>query len=186
MSNTQSMLTGGGYAAVEPPPPRLDGRGRHRSNVFVSAALYSDGGSAPAMIRNLSESGALVEGPVLPPPGTQVRLRRGSFEVTGVVVWQNSRRVGLKFDSSISVDDWLPSATRKHQALVDKMIHDVRTSVVERLNPPSLEPVWTAEKIASFLECVAEEFSTDGRIVDEHSDQLQRLEIVVQRIRRLA
>ena len=186
MSNTQTMLSGGGYVTVESPPRRLDGRVRHRSNVFVSAALDSDGGSAPAMVRNLSETGALIEGPVLPRPGTQIRLRRGSFEVAGVVVWQNSRRAGLKFDSSISVDVWLLSAIGKHQTLVDKIVHDVRTSVVERHSPPSLAPVWTAEKIASFLECVAEELSSDGRIVAEHSNQLQRLEIAVQHIRRLA
>ena len=186
MSNTQTSLTGAGYVTVESPPRRPDGRVRHRSNVFVSAALYSDDGSAPAMVRNLSETGALIEGPVLPPPGTKIRLRRGSFEVAGIVVWQISRRVGLKFDSSISVDDWLPSATRKHQALVDKMVHDVRTSALERHNPPSLPPVWTADRIASFLECVAEEFSSDGRIVAEHSDKLQQLEIAVQHIRRLA
>ena len=186
MCNTQTMLTSVGHAAVELPPQRLDGRVRHRSNVFVSAALYSDSGSAPAVIRDLSESGALVEGPVLPPPGSRIRLRRGSFEVAGKVVWQNGRRAGLEFGSSISVDDWLPSATRKHQALVDEIVHDVRTGVAERHNRPSLEPAWTAEKIASFLERVAEEFSSAGRTVAEHSDQLQRLEIAVQHIRRLA
>lgn len=183
-SRTQTTYSNGD---AESPPHRVDNRARERSHLFVSVILNSDGGSAPALIRNLSQSGALVECPVVPPAGTRVRICRGDLEVGGVVIWQNGRRAGLKFDSSIAINDWLPNATRNHQALVDKMVHEVRTNAAgpRTAIPPDAQPVWTAGKIASLVEQVAEEFSRDQRIVAEHSDKLQQLEIAVQHIRQL-
>ncbi len=187
MSTSRTLMTSGGYFEVEAPQARLDSRVRHRSNVFVAAALDSDFGSGPAMVRNLSEVGALVEGPILPPPGTRVRLRRGVLEVAGTLVWQNGRRAGLKFDSSIAVDDWLPSSSRKHQALVDEAVHNIRTSALDVHKPAASagQPGWNAEKIASLVQRVAEGLSADGRIVSEYSEALQQLEMAVQHLRRL-
>jgi hypothetical protein len=67
------------------------------------------------------------------------------------------------------------------------MIDEVRTKAVER--PGSVagakEVIWNAEKIAELIERMAARLSSDDRIVAEHSEELQLLEIAVQHLRRL-
>jgi len=188
MFSSRTRTASGAYGQVERPSRELDCRSRHRNNVFISATLYGEENSYPVTVRNLSESGALVEGPALSRAGTRFRLRRGSLEVAGAVMWQKGSNAGLQFDLLIAVDDWLPNAMRKHQALVDKMVHDVQLGFQKRRGPPSTheQAVWNAERIALLVEWIAEEFSSDGRIVAEHSEKLQQLDIAVQHLRRLS
>lgn len=187
MSNLRTSIAHGDNADAENPSRQRDSRARQRNNLFVSAVLSSDNGYGSAIVRNLSETGALVEAPVLPPPGTKIRLRRAGLEVPGTIVWQNHRRAGLKFQSPISVDDWLPGAARKHQALVDRMVDEVRTKAVAQPSSEAgpEEVIWNAEKIATLIERIAARLSGDDRIVAEHSEELQQLEIAVQHLRRL-
>ena len=56
----------------------FDVRREPRTNMFVMATIYADTGSAPVKVRNLSSTGALIEGEVLPPLGATVRLRRAA------------------------------------------------------------------------------------------------------------
>jgi hypothetical protein len=51
------------------------------------ATIYTDNGSMPVRLRNLSAKGALAEGSDLPSVGEKVRLCRGSLEIAGELVW---------------------------------------------------------------------------------------------------
>lgn len=53
-------------------------------------------------LRNLSATGAMVEGEHGLAPGVEIVLRKDELAVPGRVVWVDGRRVGLEF--SISVD----------------------------------------------------------------------------------
>lgn len=161
--------------------------------MFVSAALYHDGGCSSATVRNLSESGALVEAPVLPSPGTLIRLSRGALSVAGTVVWRRGGKAGLRFDSAITVDQWLPTRLARGQARVDEMVHQVRTGVAPKADgaaqsaaSPALTAQQELEAIASSIERVAEALSTDPLVVAQHGWKLQQLEVGIQYLRRVA
>src|SRR5215210_4712030 len=94
------------------PTPAPENRIESRSNIFVVATLYWPQGSAPVRIRNLSPSGALIEGAIPAPVGSQVRLCRGRHSVSGHLVWIEANKAGLRFAASATVTDWLPSGNR--------------------------------------------------------------------------
>ena len=171
----------------------LESRGKARTNMFVSAALYHDGGCSSATVRNLSELGALVEAPVLPSPGTLIRLSRGALSVAGTVVWRRGGKAGLRFESAITVDEWLPTRSGRGQARVDEMVHQVRTGAAPKVDhtpPTAVSPALAAPKeleaIASSIERVAEALSSDPLVVAQHGWKLQQLEVGIQQLRRVA
>ena len=166
-----------------------DSRSTSRTNLFVSAALYGDGDCCAAKIRNLSATGALVEAPVLPSAGTQIRLRRGNLEVGGEVVWCEGGRAGLKFTSVITVADWLPRRQGADQARVDEIVHQVRMGPAHaRFDQPNrltdAAPSQDIEAATSLIERVADALTTDAHVVAHHGWKLQQLEVAVQQIRR--
>ena len=174
----------------EAPSRRLEARCSQRTNLFVAAALYNSVSSCPVKVRNLSESGALVEASVLPPPATKIRLCRGSLAVSGKVVWQRAGRAGLRFDSAITVSDWLPKSATQHQSRVDEMVHHVKmgrpadsTPLSEALALSQGPQEW--EALASSIEQLADDLAADSHLVAYHSWKLQKLEMIAQEIRRI-
>src|SRR5579885_2200883 len=92
-------------------PPSLQGRGsdaraEQRASLYLAAALYCDGSSSLVKIRNISPTGALVEGPLIPAPGSLVQLVRGQLIVHGLVAWSADARCGLKFSGTVEVQKW--------------------------------------------------------------------------------
>src|SRR4051812_26580730 len=77
-----------------------------RSSIYLAAAMYCDGTSVPVKIRNISNTGALVESAVAPPVDTIVQLVRGGLIVRGVVAWSAAGRCGLNFSGCIDVQQW--------------------------------------------------------------------------------
>ena len=89
--------------------------------MFLVATLYAGHASAPVRVRNLSHSGALVEGADLPAAGSVITLRRGPLEAGGAVVWAEAGRAGLSFRAPVAVSDWLPTKEAARQARVDQI-----------------------------------------------------------------
>jgi hypothetical protein len=177
----------------EAPQRRLDGRSGQRTNMFISAALYSEGECCPAKVRNLSDFGALVEASVLPSPGTTIRLCRGSLAVSGEIVWRRGGKAGLRFNSAVTVADWLPNGSCRDQSRVDEIVHQVRTGAAPAIesNMPqhrveSLSISQELKAIASSVERLAETFAADTYVLGNHGSKLQQLEVLTQRIRRIA
>ena len=77
-----------------------------RTNLLLSAAIESNGVSAPVRIRNLSEHGALIEGAALPPIGSSLILRRLQLEMRATVIWSDKGRCGVRFEGMIAVAGW--------------------------------------------------------------------------------
>ena len=88
--------------------------------MFLVATLYHGRASNPVRVRNLSASGALVEGASLPPVGTGIILRRGALEPPGSMIWSEGKRAGLAFDVQLDVAAWLPAKEAKGQTQVDQ------------------------------------------------------------------
>jgi hypothetical protein len=174
---------------------QCEARREPRTNMFVMATIYADTGSAPVKVRNLSSSGALVEGGVLPPPGATFRLCRGSLNITGEVVWSRDGRAGLRFASGVSVADWLPrgKATAPQQR-VDDIVQYAKASLIPTSISPEDCPIFETNKLSSLdmtrlrqaIESLAEDLANDPLIVERHASKLQTLDIAAQALRKLA
>ena len=109
-----------------PPSSANDSREQSRTHLFVVAILCSGTASASVHIRNLSPSGALIEGCILPEPGTKIALRRGSLQTTGRVAWKLGRRAGISFDATAYVADWMSGQGNPAQCRADDFISNYR------------------------------------------------------------
>lgn len=104
-----------------------DGRRDQRSHLFVAATLYSDAGSAPVRIRNMSQSGGLIEASAIPDPGAAVILRRGSLQTAGHIAWKVEGKAGIAFSTRVNVGDWLSRQVRGHQDQVDEIVSSLKS-----------------------------------------------------------
>lgn len=85
-------------AAQEPSFARRHARVR----VLLSAKLVTTTDETSVTIRDLSLSGAMVQGRFLPRVGSDIILTRGSFEIFAAVVWCRGDTCGVEFDSPLS------------------------------------------------------------------------------------
>lgn len=163
-----------------------------RTNMFVLATISALSASGPVKIRNLSPSGALVEGAVLPPAGEQVELRRGARVAYGRVAWCQNGKAGLRFDGRLQISDWMPNGDQGQQR-VDSVVEELKdngvtaSSLVDssisqfaRLAPSDLR------RLARELDVLADEFAEDIYVVGRFGTKLQTLDIVSQVLRRLS
>ena len=177
-----------------PESDRGDARREARKSMFVMATLYAATGSAPVKVRDMSPGGALIEGGVVPAPGTNVRLCRGSLSVTGKVTWTKEARAGLSFDSTIRPDAWLPtSRAASPQQRVDEAVQQVKASMLDPAPlaaPTSTEPTPTTAleltRLRRAIEDLAEDLADDPALLARHAPKLQALDLASQILRKLA
>ena len=118
-------------------PDRPDcSRRAPRTNMFVIADLASTTASGKVKIRNMSASGAMIEGPALPPSSAHCRIRRGGLELEGEVVWVAGNRAGIRFDGTAHVADWLPNGGRT-QSDVDRAVAEAKNGYATHRTPPA-------------------------------------------------
>lgn len=119
-----------------------------RSNVFLGAVLYAGSKSCPVRIRNLSASGALLDGANLPNGGAKVRLQRGNVCAIGEVAWKRGNLAGIRFAQPILVPEWVKPTGHAGQRRVDMVVAAVRDdltvgpkpeSTMSAEDPPSLK-----------------------------------------------
>ena len=58
-------------------------------------------GQGEARVRNISCTGAMIEGPEVPPKGRDIVLRAQGMEFFGRVVWSDGCRCGIQFDDAL-------------------------------------------------------------------------------------
>jgi hypothetical protein len=189
-ARTPSSPSGPDDASACPP---ADGRREARSNIFVVATIYSEAGSGPVRIRNLSHGGALVEGAVIPSEHSAVRLDRGSVSVSGHVAWQVGNRAGLRFDSAVSVPEWLPGGTRETgQQRVDEIVHTYKSGKGATSPSPPAPIPGESDLPADFADLhraltrIAEEFAEDPVICTRHPTALQTIDVAAQTFAKFA
>lgn len=164
-----------------------------RTNLFAMATIYTECGSMPVKLRNISSRGALAEGPVLPVVGTRVRLCRGSLEVTGEIVRCQEGTVGVCFEAAVSVDDWLPRGRAvAAQQQIDELVHKARGE--RAISPPAARDDFRSViptaldlmRLKQALEALSENLVDDPLVVERHGARLQVLDVVAQALRKLA
>jgi len=80
-------------------------RASKRARVLLMARLETDTGEIEARLRDLSQKGALLECPQVPPVGSEVMFVRGATRVPARVAWAGADRVGLEFHHQIDEDE---------------------------------------------------------------------------------
>ena len=85
----------------------IDTRNIKRDSLFQLAQvrLYGSANSDRVKVRNLSDTGMMVQGELLVEEGQRVIVTlRNIGEVGGKVVWVNSAKCGIAFDETIDAD----------------------------------------------------------------------------------
>jgi hypothetical protein len=168
-----------------------DARTEARSNIYVAAKIASAEACGPVCIRNLSATGALIEGGALPPQGSRVRVSRGSLSTTGTVAWREANRAGVRFDSAVSVAAWLPRGPRTQQQRIDEAVHAFKhgvapLSVVPKTSGGGEDLANELRELEQKLRAVAEQLSSDVLVCERHLAAVQVIDIATNRLAELA
>lgn len=174
-----------------------------RKNLFLSATVELGEHSCPVRIRNLSAGGAMFDGPVLPPAGTTIYLRRLEVSAPARVAWSRDGRCGVAFDSAISIDDWITGVYSPNrsgtlgQSRVDAIQAAVRAGETFAEAPdlavlPSAPPIDYSRQVAleldnvkDLLDGVGLALADDVEILMRHEQELQKFDLAVQVIEHL-
>jgi len=99
-----------------------DSRRHERIETVIPVSLHSNGEDVPAVVRNISPAGAMVEASLSTSTGDPVHLVRGELCAKGTVIWCLGDRRGMQFSAQIDVDAWLAPAAKAGQARVDEIV----------------------------------------------------------------
>ncbi len=158
-----------------------------RTNLLMSATIEAEDINAAVRIRNLSETGALLEGATLPKVGARLVLRRLQLEIGGTVIWSANARCGVAFEGTISVAGWrsgnwiAPIGGAADQARVDGIQAAVRTGslIVE---PSKSRPEWISDQVDADIDArIADELAALRDMLENLGEQLSEEAVVVQR-----
>jgi len=157
-----------------------------RKNLMLAAAIESAGTRAPVRIRNLSETGAMLDGAALPAPGASLLLIRADIQVSASVVWCAGGRCGIRFDNiAASVDEWVTGkraavfAGQQGQARVDAIQSVVRSGAA--LPSEAAAPAGAAISAAELERRIAEEIIYVQRLIDALGEELIEDPVMLQR-----
>lgn len=184
---------------------RPDLRGSRRTNLLLTAIAEFNGLSAQVRIRNVSETGALLEGAHLPAKGGRLWLKRADLQVAGTVAWAGAGKAGIQFDERVRVEFWSGGKPKpielsglRDQRRVDAIQQAVRaglsTSAYEDRTSSAAEApgqlnVRMAEEInyvARLIESFGDELAGDPAILHKHAKGLQSIDLANQILTQLA
>lgn len=184
------------------PEGSIEDRAAPRTNLLLAATAEVGGRSLPVRIRNLSESGAMVEGAGLPEAGLPLILMRGDLQVAATVAWAAGGRRGVRFAGPTPVNEWTGGKPRpidctglRDQRRVDAIQAEARA------DPPALRALRASETpsapppaptdldnrlaeelgyVQRLLEGLGDELIADLLLIQRHGKSLQSLDLVGQ------
>ena len=175
-----------------------------RKNVMLAATISASMLTAPVRIRNLSEAGAMIDGPALPDRGSTLTLNRLEMSIAATVIWKREGRCGLALSGPIMVEDWIAGVckTPGHGSLgqlrVDQIQEAIRNGAALPLeteppapNPADADPIErriAAElaRVKRMLDEVSEELTDDIDILTRHQQAVQNFDIAAMIVESLA
>ncbi|HEX8574593.1 MAG TPA: PilZ domain-containing protein [Allosphingosinicella sp.] len=177
-------------------------RASPRTNLLLAATAEVDGRDVAVRIRNLSETGALIEGGGLPEAGVRLVVKRGDLAVAATVAWASGGKRGVRFDAPTPVSEWTGGKPRplectglRDQRRVDAIQAEARADAVAgracrsaapEPSPPSAYPDLDSSLadelgyVQRLLETLGDELIADLFLVQRHGQSLQRLDLVGQ------
>lgn len=167
-----------------------DARGATRASIYLAASLYCDGSASPVKIRNISSTGALVEGAAMPSIGSLVQLVRGNLIVHSLVARSEDGKCGLKFSGSVDVGEWIAAPSNTEQQRVDEVVRLVKAGAVPLPVPQLVDPADVPRRsqdscadlrrACELLGNLGSALAGDLDIVARHGSALQNLDIAMQ------
>jgi hypothetical protein len=168
-----------------------------RTNLMLAATVESSGRFSAVRIRNLSETGALIEGSGLPAAGSSVLLKRGDLQVAATIAWAAGERRGVRFISPTPVQEWAGGKIKvaepgnlRDQSRVDAFQAEARSSPPPAPAPAALDTATRelldtrlADELAyvqRLLETVGDELITEPLFVQRHAQTLQGIDLASQ------
>ena len=161
-----------------------DHRAEGRANVFLGAVLDSAAGSIPVRVRNISASGALIEGPILPAPEAKVRLVRGPLQATGTLAWEAQNHAGVSFEEPINVEAWVQRIGHSGQQRVDSVVAAIRRG--EPVRSRTDEPADPLAGLSRALDELCDRLAASAEFPPGLGDDLLKLDVIAQSLRDLA
>lgn len=158
---------------------------QHRSKVMLAAVIVVDFDWIDVRIRDLSRSGALLEGNIAIPVGKSVEIKRNEHSVSGEVVWSSGNRCGVAFASKIVIEDWVgASLPAAKEPMSLSVVGENSTTCVEpgRQSGPAAQglaaqlPRRVGEEIAyvqRLIEAIALDLSSSPAGAHRHASSLQ-------------
>jgi hypothetical protein len=183
------------------PESGVEDRVAPRTNLLLAATAEVVGRSLPIRIRNISETGALVEGAGLPEAGVALVLMRGDLQVAATVAWAAGSRRGVRFAGPTPVNEWTGGKPKaidctglRDQRRVDAIQAGARAAPVIGRALRSPEGPATKPAVADLdarladelgyvqrlLESLGDELIADLLLIQRHGKSLQRLDLVGQ------
>ena len=192
-----------GLEASEIATPPADQPSRDpRTKVLLTARIVAGRIEASVRIRNMSASGAMIEGSSLPPVGAQLTLIRSDCEVGAEVVWASAGKCGVRFAGSVAVADWVAgsaaSSRVRTQAQIDALQADIRSGalpppVTEKQPSSRLElgelDARLVEEVAylrRLVETIGDELSNEPLMLSRHMRTLQQFDVLAQALGHVA
>ena len=183
-------------AAAEEAQAEDNKREAQRANLLLAASIEAWPVNAPVRIRNLSETGAALEGEALPAPGTAIILRRLDLAVAGMVVWASGERCGVHFDSPTPVGEWVTGHRGAGERLADQARVDLiqavaRTGVAEIAGTPAPAAAGVEVELDSrlaseigfvrdLIERLGDELTDEPVLIARHATALQSFDLAAQ------
>lgn len=153
-----------------------DRRAARRTNLLLTASIEFGGQARQVRIRNVSETGAMIEGPHVPGKGAVLTLKRADLQIGASVAWSSPGKAGINFDEPLPVEIWSGAKPKQGEAAG---IRDQRqVDAVQRAVRAGLPtPAYEAEPAASALEAelntrIADEIKYVVRLIESLGDQL--------------
>ena len=183
------------------PEGSVEDRAAPRTNLLLAATAEVGGRDLAVRIRNLSETGAMLEGAGLPEAGIPLVVKRGDLQVAATVAWASGARRGVRFAGPTPVNEWTGGKPRaidctglRDQRRVDAIQADARA------DPPAGRALRAAETAPSpaisadldkrladelgyvqrLLEGLGDELIADLLLIQRHGKSLQSLDLVGQ------
>jgi hypothetical protein len=157
-----------------------------RTNLLLAATIEAGALKAPVRIRNMSASGAMIEGAAFPEIGAPLILRRLEVGIGGTVIWRAAGRCGIRFDGQAVVADWVTGVRRSPemgQSRVDAVQAAIRAG---QSVPTSIDPrTSTTGPIENLDQRLAEELAYVRRLLDGVGGDLSDDPIILQRHTRM-
>jgi hypothetical protein len=121
-------------------PSGPEGRGRQRFRVLLNAELISTTDEQSVKVRDISQTGAMIEAQRPIAKAKDVILRRGEIEYFAEIAWVDGNQCGLVFDAALSEAEMMAfvQTAAKRASFVPEPFKDVA------IDPLSTPPGWTA------------------------------------------
>lgn len=168
-----------------------------RTNTLLSVAADLPNGSGMFRVRDVSSSGALLEGAPVPTVGDALVVHRHDRTLAARVVWVRGNRCGICFDQAVDVTWFIgrgwAGAAPAHQARVDTIQAQLRGNgtplgAIADPQPASRNACQSVHEIGyvmRLLESLVDDLTSDAYVLGRYGQALQKIDVAQQALQKV-